>query len=200
MKVSRRGCPKGCAMAATAVSTAGICQVKGEHIDTSKKHPVPSIQDTETSAQKNERMKRFREAHAVQRSGDCGPGEGGRDEVYRHQVQTLRRLCHLRFEGGSVQHCAGDTVQARSFEGACGGVQGTGHPAGVLLLAGPGLDSTGRHRLQNWRSQTTHVPLGPCAGRQPCAVPGNQGDSAGQGVTKQLRRVSGDSLVRYSRV
>jgi alpha-L-fucosidase len=49
-------------MAATAVSTAGICQVKGEHIDTSKKHPVPSIQDTETSAQKNERMKRFREA------------------------------------------------------------------------------------------------------------------------------------------
>jgi hypothetical protein len=23
------------------------------------------------------------------------------------------------------------------------------------------LDSTGRHRLQNWRSQTTHVPLGP---------------------------------------
>jgi alpha-L-fucosidase len=53
---------KGCAMAATAVSTAGICQVIGEHIDTSKKHPVPSIQDTETSAQKNEPMKRFREA------------------------------------------------------------------------------------------------------------------------------------------
>lgn len=140
------------------------------------------------------------QSHVVQRSGGCGPGEGGRDEVYRHHVRTPPRLCHLRFEGGWVQHRAGDTVQARSFEGACGGVQGSGHPAGVLLLAGPGLDSTGRHRLQNWRLQTTHVPLGPCAGRQPCAVPGNQGDSAGQGVAKQLRRVSGDYLVRYSRV
>ena len=49
-------------MAATAVSTAGISQVEGVHIDTSKKHPVPSIQDAETSALKNERMNRFREA------------------------------------------------------------------------------------------------------------------------------------------
>ena len=41
------------------------------------------------------------------------------------------------FDCGSVQHRAGDTVQARSFEGACGGVQGTGHPAGVLFVSIP---------------------------------------------------------------
>jgi alpha-L-fucosidase len=53
-------------MAATAVALGEalptLAQVEGEHIDTSKKHPVPSIQDTESSAQKNERMKWFREA------------------------------------------------------------------------------------------------------------------------------------------
>jgi alpha-L-fucosidase len=39
-----------------------IAQVEGEHFHTAKAHPVPSIQDTETPEQKNERMSWFREA------------------------------------------------------------------------------------------------------------------------------------------
>ena len=66
MKVSRRAFSKGCAMAATGLAMkqelAALAQVQGEHIDTSPRHPVPSIQDTETPEQKNERMRWFREA------------------------------------------------------------------------------------------------------------------------------------------
>jgi alpha-L-fucosidase len=53
-------------MAATGLAMVealpALAQVEGEHINSSDKHPVPSIQDTETSEQKNERMKWFREA------------------------------------------------------------------------------------------------------------------------------------------
>ena len=67
MKVSRRVFSRGCALAASGVAIQkawpALAQVQGEHIGTSPKHPVPSIQDTETPAEKNERMKWFREAH-----------------------------------------------------------------------------------------------------------------------------------------
>jgi alpha-L-fucosidase len=66
MKVTRRVFSKGCAMAATGLAIGevlpALAQVQGEHINSSSKHPVPSIQDTETPAQKNQRMKWFREA------------------------------------------------------------------------------------------------------------------------------------------
>ncbi len=66
MKLSRREFSQGCALAATGLIAGKalplLAQVEGEHIDTSAKHPVPSIQDTETPAQKNERLKWFREA------------------------------------------------------------------------------------------------------------------------------------------
>ena len=66
MKVSRRAFSKGCALAATGFAMGeaipSLAQVEGEHIHTSASHPVPSIQDTETAAQKNERMRWFREA------------------------------------------------------------------------------------------------------------------------------------------
>ncbi len=66
MKVSRRAFSRGCALAATGVAITETCpalaQVVGEHFNTSPKHPVPSIQDTETPEQKNERMQWFREA------------------------------------------------------------------------------------------------------------------------------------------
>src|SRR6516164_2698808 len=67
MKVSRRAFSKGCAMAATGLAMgdrvpAALAQVAGEHIATTKTHPVPSIQDTETPEQKNQRMQWFREA------------------------------------------------------------------------------------------------------------------------------------------
>ncbi len=66
MKVTRRVFSKGCAMAATGLAIGevipALAQVQGEHISSSAKHPVPSIQDTETAAQKNQRMKWFREA------------------------------------------------------------------------------------------------------------------------------------------
>ncbi len=66
MKVSRRAFSKGCALAATGLAIAdrlpAFAQIEGEHIDTSKTHPVPSIQDTETAAQKNARLQWFREA------------------------------------------------------------------------------------------------------------------------------------------
>jgi alpha-L-fucosidase len=39
-----------------------LAQVQGEHIHTTDAHPVLSVQDTETSAQKSERMRWFREA------------------------------------------------------------------------------------------------------------------------------------------
>ena len=66
MKVSRRAFSKGCAMAATGLAIGealpAFAQVEGEQIKTSPKHPVPSIQDTESPAEKNERMRWFREA------------------------------------------------------------------------------------------------------------------------------------------
>jgi alpha-L-fucosidase len=66
VRVSRRAFSKGCALAATEVAFGAgrraLAQVKGEHYQMAPKHPVPSIQDTETPEQKNERMKWFREA------------------------------------------------------------------------------------------------------------------------------------------
>jgi alpha-L-fucosidase len=66
MKVSRRAFSKGCAMAATGLAVGealpAFSQVEGEHINTAPKHSVPSIQDTESSAQKDGRLRWFREA------------------------------------------------------------------------------------------------------------------------------------------
>src|SRR6516162_5657900 len=66
MKLSRREFSKGCAMLASGLATGATvpvsAQVVGEHINTSPKHPVPSIQDTESPAEKDERMMWFREA------------------------------------------------------------------------------------------------------------------------------------------
>lgn len=65
MKRSRREFSKGCAMAAGVMASGampGLAQTEGHQIKTSSKHPVPAIQDTETPAQKNERLKWFREA------------------------------------------------------------------------------------------------------------------------------------------
>ena len=66
MKVSRREFSRNCALAATATALGETMQVwaqiQGEHIQTSAAHPVRSMQDTETPAQKDERMKWFREA------------------------------------------------------------------------------------------------------------------------------------------
>ncbi|WP_165876840.1 alpha-L-fucosidase [Acidipila rosea] len=66
MKVSRRAFSKGCVLAASGLAIGEKmqvwAQVQGEHIQASDAHPVPAIQDTETAAQKNERMQWFREA------------------------------------------------------------------------------------------------------------------------------------------
>jgi alpha-L-fucosidase len=66
MKVSRRTFSKGCALAASAAALGetiqALAQLQGQHIQTAVTHPVRSMQDTETPAQKNERMKWFREA------------------------------------------------------------------------------------------------------------------------------------------
>jgi alpha-L-fucosidase len=66
MNVTRRTFSKGCAIAVSGLAIADalpvLAQVEGEHIHTSPAHPVPAIQDTESSAQKNERMQWFREA------------------------------------------------------------------------------------------------------------------------------------------
>src|SRR5579864_1002667 len=66
MKVSRRAFSKGCAMGATGLvmgeAMPALAQVVGEHFNASVEHPVPAIQDTETPAQKNERLEWFREA------------------------------------------------------------------------------------------------------------------------------------------
>jgi alpha-L-fucosidase len=66
MKVSRRAFSKDCAIAAASLAIVealpALAQVEGERINTSPKHPVPSIQDTESPAEKNERMRWFREA------------------------------------------------------------------------------------------------------------------------------------------
>ncbi|HVC45666.1 MAG TPA: alpha-L-fucosidase [Terracidiphilus sp.] len=66
MSVSRRTFSKGCAMAVTGMAIGealpGLAQVRGEHYNVNTKHPVPSIQDTETPEEKNERMQWFREA------------------------------------------------------------------------------------------------------------------------------------------
>src|ERR1035437_554691 len=66
MKVSRRTFSKGCVLAASAAALGetmqAFAQIQGEHIQTTTTHPVRPIQDTETPAQKNERMKWFREA------------------------------------------------------------------------------------------------------------------------------------------
>ena len=66
MKVSRRDFSKGCVLTASSLAigkaTRVWAQVQGEQYQMSQKHPVPSIQDTETRAQKDARMEWFREA------------------------------------------------------------------------------------------------------------------------------------------
>ena len=66
MKVSRREFSRNCALAASAAALGETmqvwAQVQGEHIQTTSAHPVRSIQDTETPAEKDERMQWFREA------------------------------------------------------------------------------------------------------------------------------------------
>lgn len=66
MSVSRRVFSKGCAMAVTGMAIGealpGLAQVREKHYTIATKHPVPSIQDTETPEQKNECMRWFREA------------------------------------------------------------------------------------------------------------------------------------------
>src|ERR1700727_595898 len=66
MKLTRREFSKGCALAASSLAigeTAQVwAQVQGEHIGTSQAHPVHSVQDTESRAQKDARLKWFREA------------------------------------------------------------------------------------------------------------------------------------------
>jgi alpha-L-fucosidase len=66
MKVSRRAFSKNCLMATAGItladSAAATAQVQGEHYNMNSSHPVPSIQDTESPEQKNDRMQWFREA------------------------------------------------------------------------------------------------------------------------------------------
>ncbi|HTJ29922.1 MAG TPA: alpha-L-fucosidase [Acidobacteriaceae bacterium] len=67
MKVSRRTFSKDVVVAASTLAFAAktaplFGQIQGEHIGTSKSHPVPAIQDTETKAQKDARLAWFREA------------------------------------------------------------------------------------------------------------------------------------------
>ena len=66
MKISRRKFSKGCVLAASSLAvgngTGVWAQVEGEHIQTNPKHPVSSIQDTETKSQKEMRLRWFREA------------------------------------------------------------------------------------------------------------------------------------------
>ena len=66
MKITRRLFSKGCALGAS-VGALGLSarvwpQLQGTQIATSKSHPLPAIQDTETPAQKEARMRWFREA------------------------------------------------------------------------------------------------------------------------------------------
>jgi alpha-L-fucosidase len=66
MNLSRRAFARVCALTATGRAIAGalpaLGQVQGEHYHITGAHPVPAIQDTETSEQKNARMQWFREA------------------------------------------------------------------------------------------------------------------------------------------
>ena len=66
MKLTRREFSKGCALAASSLAigeTAQVwAQVEGEHIRTGQAHPVRSVQDTESHAQKDARLEWFREA------------------------------------------------------------------------------------------------------------------------------------------
>jgi alpha-L-fucosidase len=66
MTLSRREFSKSCALAASNIAIGEAVrvfgQVQGERIQTTVAHPVRSIQDTETSEQKADRMQWFREA------------------------------------------------------------------------------------------------------------------------------------------
>jgi alpha-L-fucosidase len=66
MKVSRRAFSRGCVLTASSLAigetTRIWAQVQGEQYQMGHVHPVPSVQDTETRAQKNARMEWFREA------------------------------------------------------------------------------------------------------------------------------------------
>ena len=66
MDVTRRTFSKSCALAVSGLAVKGaaplLAQVEGEHIHTSAAHPVPAIQDTESAAGKDERLRWFREA------------------------------------------------------------------------------------------------------------------------------------------
>jgi alpha-L-fucosidase len=66
MTISRRAFVKSCAVASTGFTleqaVMALAQVQGEHYQATSGHPISSIQDTESAAQKNERMQWFREA------------------------------------------------------------------------------------------------------------------------------------------
>jgi alpha-L-fucosidase len=66
MKISRRAFSMSFVAAASGGALGAVtqvwAQVQGEHIRTTKNHAAPAIQDTETDAQKDARMRWFREA------------------------------------------------------------------------------------------------------------------------------------------
>lgn len=66
MSISRRKFSTNCIVAAGALALNRpkglLAQIEGERIDTTHKHPVPSVQDKETKAEKDARLKWFREA------------------------------------------------------------------------------------------------------------------------------------------
>jgi alpha-L-fucosidase len=66
MKISRRRTVQGCVLAASGAvigaSVQASAQIQSSKIQTKAAHPVRSIQDIETPAQSNERMKWYREA------------------------------------------------------------------------------------------------------------------------------------------
>ena len=61
MKISR-WIVAGVAVAMSAQAGRAIAQVEGEHYTVARAHPVASIQDTETPAQRDARMAWWREA------------------------------------------------------------------------------------------------------------------------------------------
>jgi alpha-L-fucosidase len=66
VRTSRRAFSKGLAVTATGIAFGdtlnALGQIQGEHYSINGRHPVPSVQDTESPEQKSERMRWFREA------------------------------------------------------------------------------------------------------------------------------------------
>ncbi len=107
-------------------------------------------------------------------------GQGSGHEVHRHHVQAPRRLRPVRFEGHRLGRGGRHALRQGPAQAAVGGLRKARPGAGLLLLAGPGLEPSGRRGRRR--------ALGPRPGRRHGRLHPQHRRPAGERDPLQLRQ------------